>query len=342
MADTQLSTAPSTLHAVRPLDVRRTSRRRLAGSAPALSSALLAAVLAACGGSAAAQSASAPSGVAPEPGLEAAPTAGEPPSAPLAPTRSDYANVDGLRIYYEVYGSGKPLVLLHGGICTIEACLGPLVPRLASGRQLIAIEQQAHGHTADLERPLTFEQMAEDTVAVLRVLQVERADFFGYSDGGNVALRVAMTHPALVDRLAVYGTNASNEGLAPGLVEAFATLKGEDMPPEFRQAYEKVAPDPKQFGTLVRKVMDQALAFEGWSKEQMQSVQAPVLIAVGDRDIVLPEHAVEMFRQLPHGQLAVLAARDHGAPITAPAEIGALVDRFLRGPLPGAGGFGGH
>lgn len=277
---------------------------------------------------------------------DAAPAAseGEAPAAPArsTPSSADYVTVNGLRVYYEVHGVGKPLLLLHGGLCTIDVCLGPLIPVLAPGRQLIAVEQQAHGHTADIDRPLTFEQMAEDTVAVLRTLQIQKADVFGYSDGGNVALRIAMKHPGLVDRLAVFGTNANNDGLAPGLVEAFRTLKPEDLPAEFREAYEKVAPDPQQFPTLVRKVMEQALAFKGWTRDDLQSIQAPALVMVGDRDIVRPEHAVEMFRQLPHAQLAILAATDHAAPITTAAEVGGIVDRFLRGPLPSASGFGEH
>jgi pimeloyl-ACP methyl ester carboxylesterase len=232
--------------------------------------------------------------------------------------------------------------VLHGGLCTIEACLGPILPLLAPGRRLIAVEQQAHGHTADIDRPLTFEQMADDTAAVLRALSVEKADVFGYSDGGNVALRMAMAHPSLVDRLAVFGTNANNEGLVPGLVEMFATLKAEDMPKEFRDAYEKVAPNPKGFATLVKKVMQQAVAFEGWTREELQSVRSPTLVMVGDRDIVRPEHAVEMFRQIPSAQLAVLPGRDHLTPIAAPGEVGAIINRFLSEPLPASSGTGGH
>jgi pimeloyl-ACP methyl ester carboxylesterase len=245
-------------------------------------------------------------------------------------------------MYYEVYGDGKPTVVLHGGICTIEACLGPILPVLASGRRLIAVEQQAHGHTADIDRPLTFEQMADDTAAVLRILHVEKADIFGFSDGGNVALRLAMVHPTLVDRLALFGTNANNEGFVPGLVDMFATVKAEDMPKEFREAYEKAAPDPKGFATLVGKVMQQALAFKGWTREELQSIRSPALVMVGDRDIIRPEHALEMFRQIPNAQLAVLPGRDHLAPMTAPGEVGGIVNRFLNDPLPPSGGTGGH
>jgi pimeloyl-ACP methyl ester carboxylesterase len=272
------------------------------------------------------------------PGEGASSTSPTPGTTTLAPVTRDYANVNGLAMYYEVHGDGRPIVVLHGGMCTIEACLGPILPVLAPGRRLIAVEQQAHGHTADIDRPLTFEQMADDTAALLRTLHVEKADVFGYSDGGNVALRLAMAHPGLVDRLAVFGTNANNEGLAPGLVDLFATVKAEDIPKEFRQAYEKAAPDPKGFASLVRKVMHQALAFKGWTPEELRSIRSPALVMVGDRDIVRPEHAVEMFRQLPNAQLAVLPGRDHFAPMTVPVEVGAMVNQFLSSPLPAPGG----
>lgn len=245
-----------------------------------------------------------------------------------------YASVNGLKMYYEIQGTGRPLVLLHGGLCTIEACLGKVRPPLATNRKTVAVEQQAHGHTADIDRPLTFEQMADDTVALLRQLKIENADFLGYSDGGNVALRIAMRHPDLVRKLVVLGANYNNDGLVPGLVEAFKVLKAEDIPKEFQEAYAKVAPDPKQWPTLVAKVMKQALEFKGWRPEDIQSIRAPTLVMIGDADIVRPEHAVEMFHLLPHGQLAVLPVSDHFAPVQRPDWIVSMTKEFLDAPMP--------
>src|SRR5262249_28062154 len=130
------------------------------------------------------------------------------------PARSGYAPVNGLSMYYEVHGSGRPMVLLHGAFMTVEL-MGRLVPALARGRQVIAVELQGHGHTADIDRPLTYEQLADDTAALLRHLSIDNADVYGYSLGGGVALQVAIRHPALVRRLVVVSASYSSAGLYP-------------------------------------------------------------------------------------------------------------------------------
>src|SRR5687767_6893545 len=156
-------------------------------------------------------------------------------AAPASAANGSYASVNGLKMYYEIEGTGRPLVLLHGGLCTIEVCLGKLRPALAKGWKTIAIEQQAHGRTADRDRPLTHEQMAEDTAALLRQLKIRNADFFGYSMGGSIALRIALRHPDLVRKVVIIGTSFNNEGLIPGLVENIKALKAEEVPPQFRE-----------------------------------------------------------------------------------------------------------
>src|SRR5262249_45744257 len=117
--------------------------------------------------------------------------------------RGRYATVNGLRMYYEIHGSGRPVVFLHGGATTIDTSFWKILPAMAETRRVIAIEQEAHGHTKDLDRPLKFEQMADDTAALLRYLEIDRADFFGYSMGGIIGLGIAIRHPQLVNRLVV-------------------------------------------------------------------------------------------------------------------------------------------
>src|SRR5881398_2067599 len=121
-------------------------------------------------------------------------------------TRTVYAPVNGLRMYYEIHGEGRPLILLHGAYMTIDT-MGPILPGLAETRQVIAAEQQAHGHTADVDRPLTYEQMADDTAALARHLEIDNADVFGYSMGGGVALQLAIRHPSLVRKLVLVSTS---------------------------------------------------------------------------------------------------------------------------------------
>ncbi len=248
--------------------------------------------------------------------------------------KSGYVLVNGLNMYYEVRGTGRPLVLIHGGVCTIDTCFGKVRPLLAKNWKTVAVELQGHGHTADVDRPLTFEHLAEDTYALLRQLKIENADFVGYSIGGGVALQIAMRHPDLVHKLVVIGTTYNNQGLVPGLLLVFKTMKPEDIPEEFREAYERTAPDPKHWSTLVAKVMKLGLESKGWRPEEIQSIKAPVLVMIGDADIVRPEHAVQMFRLLPHAQLAVLPGSDHFLPMQRSDWAVPMIEAFLNAPMP--------
>ena len=143
--------------------------------------------------------------------------------------QTGYASVNGLDMYYEVHGSGRPLVLLHGALSTTSVDFGAVLPSLAKSRQVIAVEQQAHGHTADIDRPLTTKAMAADTVALLRQLGVEQADLFGYSMGSGVALQIAVDHPELVRKLAVASFAHTLDGLHPGLLEGLEQLTPEAL-----------------------------------------------------------------------------------------------------------------
>ncbi|TAH35518.1 MAG: alpha/beta hydrolase [Planctomycetota bacterium] len=222
-----------------------------------------------------------------------------------------YAPVSGLRMYYEIHGRGRPLVLLHGGGSTIETSFGTLLPALAKTRQVIAFEQQGHGRTADVDRPFRFEQSADDAAALLDYLGIGQADFFGYSNGGSIALQVAIRHPQRVRKLVVASAMYRNDGLVPELAESLEHATPENMPAELAEAYLAVAPHPEQLPVMVEKCAERMLNFEDWPPEVLRSIQAPTLILIGDADVVRPEHAVEMFRLLPHGRLAILPGTDH-------------------------------
>jgi pimeloyl-ACP methyl ester carboxylesterase len=270
-------------------------------------------------------------------------TAAAPAETAAAEVRSGNANVGDLRMYYEVQGSGRPLVLLHGGTATIDYSFAGMRPALAQRWTTFAVEQQAHGHTADIDRPLRFEQMADDTAAALRQLNIENADVFGWSDGGNVALGLAIRHPDLVRKVVVFGTNANNEGLRPEVWAMIQQAAAQDeaagageTPPGLREAHERAAPPGSTWPNLVAKVMDQAVAFEGWSPAQLRAIRAPVLVMIGDQDIVRPEHAVEMYQLIPNAELAVLPGTDHFAPVSEAPQVTALVTAFLDSPMPDA------
>jgi pimeloyl-ACP methyl ester carboxylesterase len=245
--------------------------------------------------------------------------------------KQGYAAVNGLKMYYEIHGTGKPLVVLHGafGWATVY-------PILAKNRQVIAIELQGHGHTADTDRPLSFEQMADDTAALLKQLKIEQADFFGYSMGGNVALAVAIRHPGLVGKMAINGSNYGKieDAYEPETYKQFKSLSADFAPPVLKDSYDKVAPDPKQWPVLVAKVKRMGLEFKGFAREDMKSIKAPVLITLGDHDAVRPEHAVEMFRLIPNAQLAVFPGGDHSLLWTSPDKLLSPVAAFLDAPMP--------
>jgi pimeloyl-ACP methyl ester carboxylesterase len=219
-----------------------------------------------------------------------------------------YATVNGLKMYYEVHGTGKPLVLLHGGFGWALS-----LPALAKDRQAIAVELQGHGHTPDIDRPMSYEQMADDTAELLKHLQIDQTDIFGHSMGGTVALAVAIRHPKLVRRVVALGCPYGKIGDSYELAvqEAFESLAADIVPQMARDYYEKFSPHPKNLPVLVAKLKKMAFEFKGFPPNEMKSIQARVLVAMGDRDVVRLEHAVEMYRLMPNAQLAVFPDTDH-------------------------------
>lgn len=256
-----------------------------------------------------------------------------------------YAPVNGLNMYYEVHGSGAPLVVLHGSFMTIEL-MGGLIPGLARSRQVIAVELQGHGHTADVDRPFSYEQLADDTAGLLGHLGIEAADIYGYSLGGGVALQVALRHPAVVHKLVLVSASYSSSGLYP---EVLAGI--EHITPDlfagtpWRDAYDRAAPDPEAFSTLVAKLKQLDMTPFDWSAEAVQALTVPTMIIVGDSDGTRLEHAVEMFRLrggdifgdlagLPQAQLAILPGTTHVGMLDRADWLLAMVPPFLDGPMP--------
>jgi pimeloyl-ACP methyl ester carboxylesterase len=239
-----------------------------------------------------------------------------------------YAPVNGLQLYYETHGSGRPLVLLHGGLMTIGLNYGPLLAPLAASRQVIAVELQGHGHTADTERPMTIEALAGDILALLDHLGIDRADLFGFSLGGLVACAIALGTPARVGKLIVASADAHRP---PGRQSA---PLGEDRLPTpadfqaWRAAYDAVAPDPAHFEEFAAKNSAMVHEFPGWTDE-LRSLQAPTLLIFGDRDFTPLPDVVEMFELLPNAQLAVLPGTTHVGMIRRPGEVLALITPFL-------------
>jgi pimeloyl-ACP methyl ester carboxylesterase len=264
-----------------------------------------------------------------------------PSGAASSATASGYWPVDGLDLYYEVHGTGRPLVLLHGAMGTIESCFAALLPRLAETHTVVATELQGHGHTADIDRPLSMSQLADDTAGLIHGLGIPAADLVGYSLGGGVALQLAISHPELVGRLVFAGgTSYRRDGLHPDMLEETDA----DLPDldgtVWQQAYARVAPDPSSWPALVAKVAQLDRTFEGWTPEDISSIRAPTLLIIGDADIVRPEHTVEMFRLLggglngdlagiPAARLAVLPGTSHTGVLERTDWLASMILEFL-------------
>lgn len=256
-----------------------------------------------------------------------------------------YVPINGLEMYYEIHGSGQPLVVLHGNLSTIETSFGNVLPKLASTRRVIAIEQQGHGHTADIDRPFSLRQWAQDTMLLLRHLEIEQADFFGYSSGGAVALEIALRDLALVRKLVwAGGASYQRDGLYPELTRGSERMRLEDLDGSpFHKAYLHVAPYPEHWHPLVAKIGEFDRSIEDRSREELAALQAPALLIIGDSDIVRPEHTVEMFRLLgggvvgdlvgvPRSRLAVLPGTTHVTLVDRVEWLISMITEFLDAP----------
>ena len=240
-----------------------------------------------------------------------------------------YAPVGGQQLYYEIHGSGRPLVLLHGGLLTIGLSFGPLLGPLAAGRQVIAVELQGHGHTADTGRPMTIKALAGDVVELLDQLGIAEADLFGFSLGGLVACAVAHAAPGRVGRLIV----ASADPYRPPGRES-APVDDALLPTQadfqaMRDAYAAVAPDPARFEEFAAKTSAMVHEVPGWTADELRSLRVPALLIFGDRDFSPLPDVVELFSLLPDARLAVLPGATHIDVTRRPAELLALITPFL-------------
>jgi len=261
-------------------------------------------------------------------------------------SKGSYAEVHGLKMYYEIHGTGFPLVLLHGGLSAIGTSFGKVLPGLARERQVIAIEQQAHGHTADIDRPLTYKQMANDTIALLSHIGIERADFFGYSIGAGIAMEIAIERPSMVRKLVVATPISTADGFQPGVLAGMEALQPEHLAGSpFQEEYERSAPHPQDWPRLIAKMKQLNREFVDWSPEAIASIKAPTLLIAGDSDIVRLEHVVELFRLLgggvsgdhvglPNVQLAVLPGTTHVTLVHRADWLVSMITGFLDAPKP--------
>ena len=263
--------------------------------------------------------------------------------------QTGYAPVNGLQMYYEIHGSGGvPVVLLHGAYMT-TGLMEFLLSGLANTRQVIAVDLQGHGRTADVDRPITYEQMADDVAALMEHLGVGQADVIGYSMGGSITLQVAMHHPDRVRKLVAASGQYRLDGLYPEVIAGIAEFTLENMvTTPWYEEYASVAPNPDDFPTLFEKLKRLDAEEFAWDEAEIEAIAAPTLLIYGDADVIRPEHMVDLFRLLgggvpgdltglPKARLAILPSTTHVGVMNRADWLLPMITEFLDEPMPEEG-----
>ena len=254
-------------------------------------------------------------------------------------------SVNGMRMYYEVSGTGDPLVVLHGAYMNIPS-MGAIIPRLARTHTVYAVELQGHGRTTDIDRPITYSNLADDVAAFMDSVGLAKADVFGYSMGGQVGLQLAIRHPAKVNKLVAASVAYDLKGWQPVYTEAIPQMTVEmltAMP--FAKEYPRLAANPNGFPELARKLIALEKEPMAWEAD-LKALKTPVLVIAGDADVMTLEHSVALFRLLGGGvmgdmgkplaasRLAILPATSHTAVITQVDLLHGFIEPFLKGQTP--------
>ena len=259
------------------------------------------------------------------------------------PDAGRYADVNGIRMYYELHGAGQPLVLIHGGGSTINTSFGRLLPALARSHRVIAVELQAHGRTSDRNTPESFAQDADDVAELLRQLDIPKADVLGFSNGGSTALQMGIRHPDRVNRLIAISAIYRRDGIPPEFWSFMEKSTFADVPQVLKDAFLRVTSDSVRMRSAFEKDRQRMVDFRDWNASDLRGIQAPALIVGSDQDVVRVEHTVEISRLLPHARLAIFPGRQgeffgeisYPHPESRVPELfAAMVYDFLAAPAP--------
>lgn len=257
------------------------------------------------------------------------------------PSTTGYVPLDGIDMYYEVYGEGDPVVLLHGAYMTIDLNWAKVIPELSKTKKVIAVEMQGHGHTADTDRPFNYKDLAADIAGLLKHLNIDKADLIGYSFGGTVAFKTAIDFPEMIDKMIIISSVYKLKGWMPEAQETFHTIEPSffDNTP-LKSEYEKIAPDPGNWTSFVEKFIQFDIQDYDLGAANIKNIQAPVLFIMGDNDGVDLDHITEMYRLcggsvfgdvkgLPKSQLAILPGKTHVGLMMDTEPILSIVQPFL-------------
>ncbi|WEK71072.1 MAG: alpha/beta hydrolase [Candidatus Chryseobacterium colombiense] len=244
----------------------------------------------------------------------------------MNPVEKGYKKVNGIRMYYEIYGSGKPLVLIHGGGSSILFDYKEIISRLENKFQLIGIDLQNHGMTEHRDIPETFEQDAHDIAALLKEINIEKASFWGFSNGGSTVMQIAHLYPGMIEKLIVASALFKRNGMMDGFFESMADATLDSMPEPLKINFLNLNPDFSALENMFEKDSRRMQTFEDWNEDILKRIKSPTLFISGDKDVIKPEHTVEMWRLVEGSQLMILPAT-HGSYMMA--DFGGNVDGKL-------------
>jgi pimeloyl-ACP methyl ester carboxylesterase len=252
--------------------------------------------------------------------------------------RPGYADVNGLKMYYEIGGEGTPLVLIHGGGSTIQTTFGRIIDELAKTHQVLAVELQTHGHTSDRNAELSFEQDADDVAELMRQLNIPKADLFGFSNGGSTAMYLALRHPEQVGKVICASALLKRDGATPQFWDFMKNGSLQDMPRELKTAFMEIHNDSARLQVMHDKCVNRMLSMKDMTDEELKSIKAPVLMVGGDSDVPTREHLAQVSRLVPDCKLVILPGGhgDYMGEISSPRrdekqfEFVPIVERFLK------------
>lgn len=248
--------------------------------------------------------------------------------ASCASEHGHYAQIRGIRMYYELHGSGAPLLLLHGGAGN-GMQFEHQIPAFASTHRLIVPDCCAQGRTTDRSEPLSYQAMAEDMIALLDQIGVKRVDVMGWSDGGNIGLDLAMHHPDRIGHLVTFGANFQPDGLNAQDVAWGRTATADSFGPDMRKGWTKLNPQPEHYVDAMNKILDMWRTQPRWTEADLGTIRAKCLVCAGEHDVVRPEHTAALARAIPGAQVWIVPGASHSAMIERPDLVNPKVLAFL-------------
>lgn len=244
----------------------------------------------------------------------------------MNPVEKGYKQVNGIKMYYEIYGSGKPLVLIHGGGSSLLFDYQEVISRLETRFQLIGVDLQNHGMTEHRDVPETFEQDAHDVAAFLKEINIEKASFWGFSNGGSTVMQIAHLYPEIVEKLIVASAFFKRSGMMDGFFESMMEATLDSMPEPLKINFLNLNPDFSALENMFDKDSKRMQTFKDWNEDILKGIKAPTLFISGDKDVMKPEHVVEMWRLVEGSRLMILPAT-HGSYMMA--DFGGNIDEKL-------------